>query len=509
MKLLAIYFHLAGLPQKLPDSLLKCVAAVEFQTLLCYDVSIYVRKAYLTVTIRLKKIHLPWEMVPTIVALAWPTMLEETLHTAVQYIDTAMVGSLGTQATAAVGATSTVNWLIGSTVSAVGVGFLSYVSRACGAGDIKRAGKAASQAVLAVLFCGILFTAITLGLSGMVPVWMQVDPSIQKLASQYFFILYSPMLARAAMIIFGTLLRAAGDTKTPMRVGLLVNATNVILNFLLIYPTRTIAGIPVPGAGWGVLGAAAASAIAFLVGGICITIVLWRHPVISPRGQSLKPDWQVLKPCLKVALPNALQRFGTSLGYVAFASMINSLGEVATAAHTIANTVESAFYIPGYGMQSAAATLAGNALGARDNRRIHDLSRMILFIEVSLMIITGSLLFIFAPNMMGIFSKDPMVIALGATVLRMVAVSEPFYGVSIIIEGMMQGMGNTLMPFVCSVSGMWGIRIVGTFICTQLLGMGLVSAWTCMIAHNLLLFVMFVTYYLTGRWNPMNKTQRK
>lgn len=452
---------------------------------------------------------LPWEMVPTIFSLAWPTMLEELMQTAVQYIDTAMVGSLGTQATAAVGATSTVNWLIGSTISAVGVGFLAYVSRACGAGDTKRASRASSQAVLAVLFCGVLFTALTLGLSGKVPVWMQVDPAIQGLASQYFFILYTPMLARTAMIIFGTLLRATGDTKTPMRVGVLVNLVNVVLNFLLIYPTREVMGITIPGAGLGVLGAAAASAASFLTGGICITAALWRHPMISPKGQSLRPDWEVLRPCLKVALPNGLQRFGTSLGYVAFASMINSLGDVATAAHTIANTVESAFYIPGYGMQTAAATLAGNALGANDNQRVKNLAKMIILIEVSLMILSGSLLFAFAPGMMGLFSKDPQVISLGTTVLRMVAVSEPFYGVFIIIEGMMQGMGNTVLPFLFSISGMWGIRIVGTFVCTQLLGMGLVSAWACMIGHNLMLFVMFGFCYLSGRWNPMEMAEKK
>ena len=448
-------------------------------------------------------------MVPTILALAWPTMLEQLLQTAVQYIDTAMVGSLGTQATAAVGATSTVNWLIGSTISALGIGFLSFVSQACGAGDTKKAGKASSQAVLAALVSGILFTALTLGLSGSIPVWMQVDPSIQGLASQYFFILYTPMLARTATIVFGTLLRAVGDTKTPMRVGLLVNVANVILNFLLIYPTREWMGITLPGAGWGVIGAAAASAVSFWIGGICSTVALWRHPVISPRGQSLRPDPEILRPCLKVALPNALQRFGTSLGYVAFASMINSIGEVATAAHTIANTVESAFYIPGYGMQTAAATLAGNALGAKDDRRIKNLARMIIFIETGLMILSGTLLFLFAPDMMGLFSQDPNVIALGAVVLRMVAVSEPFYGVSIIIEGMMQGMGNTLMPFVFSISGMWGIRIIGTFICTQLLHMGLISAWACMIAHNLLLFVMFMICYLSGKWNPMNRKGRE
>lgn len=452
-----------------------------------------------------KRSFLPWGMVPTILTLAWPTMLEELMQTAVQYIDTAMVGAIGTQATAAVGATSTVNWLISSTISAIGVGFLSFVSQACGAGDTKRAGKASSQAVLAMLVCGTFFTVLMLALSGKVPVWMQVDPAIQDLAARYFFILYTPMLARTAITIFGTLLRSAGDTKTPMRVGFLVNGINVILNFLLIYPTRAVLGVTVFGAGWGVIGAAVASAISFVIGGVCITVVLWRHPLLSPRGQKLRPDWDVLKPCLRVALPNALQRFGTSLGYVAFASMINSLGEITTAAHTIANTVESAFYIPGYGMQTAAATLAGNALGAGDNRRVKELARMILFIEVSLMIVSGSLLFLFAPNMMRLFSKDAQVIALGVTVLRMVAVSEPFYGVSIIVEGMMQGMGNTLMPFVCNIAGMWGVRIVGTFICTQLLGMGLVSAWTCMIAHNLLLFVLFAGYYISGKWNPMNR----
>ena len=210
-------------------------------------------------------------------------------------------------------------------------------------------------------------------------------------------------------------------------------------------------------------------------------------------------------PCLKVALPNGLQRFGTSLGYVVFASMINSIGDIATAAHTIANTVESAFYIPGYGMQTAAATLAGNALGAKDDRRIKDLAQMIIFIEVCLMIISGSMLFVFAPNMMRLFSKDVNVIVLGTTVLRMVAVSEPFYGVFIIIEGMMQGMGNTVLPFIFSITGMWGVRIVGTYICTQILSFGLVSAWGCMIGHNLLLFALFLYTYLSGKWNPLER----
>jgi putative MATE family efflux protein len=455
-------------------------------------------------TTRRKKSIFAWALLPTVFSLAWPTMLEQLLQTAVQYIDTAMVGSLGTAATAAVGSTLTVNWLIGSTVSAFGVGFLAQISQAFGAGDEGRARRAAAQSVLAVLVLGVLFTALTLSLSPYVPVWMQVEPSLRSTAARYFFVLYLPMLPRTAMILFGTVLRAAGDTKTPMRVGVGVNLVNVVLNFLLIYPVRSVIlfgrSVAIWGADWGVTGAAAASALSFLFGGTAISLALFRHARVSPRGLPLWPDEKVLRPCLRVAFPNMLQRFGTSLGYVAFAAMINALGETATAAHTIANTVESAFYIPGYGMMSAAATLTGNAIGARDEDRRRDTARLIFLCEIGMMLLSGALLFAFAPGMVGLFSRDETVVALGSRVLRMVALSEPFYGVSVVIEGMLQGAGKTKAPFVFNILGMWGVRIVGTFVCTGLLGMGLVSAWGCMIGHNMLLFALFLGYYLSGRW---------
>jgi len=227
--------------------------------------------------------------------------------------------------------------------------------------------------------------------------------------------------------------------------------------------------------------------------------------MLSPKGQSFRPDKEILLPCLKVAMPNMFQRFGSSLGYVFFAAMINSLGEVATAAHTIANTVESAFYIPGYGMQTAAATLAGNAYGANDKERMNELARMFIPIEIGLMILSGGALFLSAPALVSLFSESAEVIALGSTVLRMVALSEPFYGFSIIIEGMMLGVGNTKQPLVYNVMGMWGVRVFGTFICTQILSFGLVSAWGCMIAHNLLVFTLFMVSYVSRRWNPLER----
>lgn len=440
-----------------------------------------------------------------IIALAWPTIIEQIMHTAVQYIDTAMVGALGTEATAAVGATTTIGWLVFGVISAIGVGFLALIARACGADDRAFAAKAASQAVLAVLVCGSAATVICTSLSGVIPVWMRTDPAVRRQASIYFFIIYLPMLPRTASAVFGTVLRAAGDTKTPMKVGISVNLINVVLNYFLIFETRTVTlpfaskSFTVPGAGMGVTGAAIASAIAFTWGGVLMTAALYRNHKVSPRGLPLRPDMSILRPCAAIALPNMLQRVATSTGYVVFSAMINSLGGAATAAHTIAITVESAFYIPAYGMQTAASTLVGNAYGAGDRERMKSLAAMFIPIEVGLMVLTGGALFVSAPALVGIFSKSGEIIALGSTVLRMVALSEPFYGVSIITEGMMLGVGNTRLPFLFNAICMWGVRIVGTFICTRLLGLGLAAAWGCMIAHNMTLFVLYLICLVTGR----------
>ena len=121
------------------------------------------------------------------------------------------------------------------------------------------------------------------------------------------------------------------------------------------------------------------------------------------------------------------------------------------------------------------------------------------------MFLTGSALFVVAPMFMGFFSTNSEVINLGAMVLRMVAMSEPFYGFLIIVEGFMLGVGKTKQPFIYNMIGMWGIRIVGTYICTQMLGMGLLAAWGCMIGHNMILFVLYLIAYLRGNWNPLQE----
>ena len=108
-------------------------------------------------------------MIALIFSLAWPTMLEQLMQTAVQYVDLAMVGSLGTDAAAAVGSTTTVNWLLGSTISALGVGFLAIIAKAIGASDKSLVKRASAQTVFITLIAGTVFTVIPLALSPVVP----------------------------------------------------------------------------------------------------------------------------------------------------------------------------------------------------------------------------------------------------------------------------------------------------------------------------------------------------
>ena len=309
-------------------------------------------------------------MVGEIVALSWPTVVEQALQTVVQFADSAMVGRIGAQASASVGMTTSVTWLVNAPLFAMGVGVLATIARASGAGDTDTAKRAASQSILLALVIGVCVGALTLAVSPFLPTWLGADPALHADGAAYFAIICAPMLFRASIVIFGSVLRAVGDMKTPMAVNLAVNAINVVLNYFLIYETHTAhlgpLSLLMPGAGWGVRGAAAATAVSYVAGGVAMFLAMMHNRKVSPRGIPLRLDKRIMGDCVRIGAPVALSRVGACLGQVVFSSQVTRLGTTALAAHSLALTAEQAFYIPGYGMQAAAATLCGNALGARD-----------------------------------------------------------------------------------------------------------------------------------------------
>ena len=155
-----------------------------------------------------------------LVTLSIPTIIEEVLATLIQYVDTAMVGQLGEQATASVSVSTTVTWLVNSVPHAIGIGVLALIAKAVGSGDKNLVRRISSQAVWMVIGCSIVLGGISLLLSPYIPIWMGAEASIQGAAGEYFFIISLPMLFRVSSIVFGAAIRATKDTKTPMLISL-------------------------------------------------------------------------------------------------------------------------------------------------------------------------------------------------------------------------------------------------------------------------------------------------
>ena len=435
------------------------------------------------------------EVLLMLLTLAWPTILENLLETILQYVDTAMVGHLGAQATATVSLTSTYTWLIQSVIGALGVGFLSYIARAVGEKNQGKIRKASRLAMIVALLAGGILMVITLWMAPHVPVWMGAEKAIHADATRYFIFINLPMIFRAATIIFGSAIRATGDTKTPMVVNVWVNVFNIGLNYLFIYVL-----------GQGAVGAGIATMVSYTIGGICMTVVFLRNQRLDVLGKGTSclgetevvqsdrilpvTTRQVLAAVLAISIPVVMTRLASCLGHVVFTSFVSSMDTITYAAHAIAITAEEIFYIPGYGMMAATSTLIGHAIGEKNKQKEKDVKIISIALIFGLMCITGILLFVGAHGMMCIFTKDPQVIAIGTRLLRMVAFTEPVFGTSAVMEGIYNGMGRTRYPLVVELISMWGVRVVGTYLCVRVFGLGITAVWIMMICNNILKAVL-------------------
>lgn len=435
-----------------------------------------------------------------IVRLAWPAIVQEALNTVVTYVDTAMVGALGANASAAVGLTGSVGWLVSSIAIAFGIGVLAVCAQSVGAQDDKKVKIAGQQALFMTIIVGIILTIVCVVIAPFLPSWLGGDISIRKDASLYFMIISIPLLFRTAVLILSSALRGVSDMRTPMMINLYMNIVNVVLNFFFIYPTRQVFGITVLGAGLGVLGAAIATAISFFVGEILMFKHYYNNDIFGFHETGFHFHKTVFYECLKIGIPVVMERGVICLGHVTFASLIAKLGVIEFAAHTIALQAEQAFYIPGYGFQSAASTLAGNAIGEKDEKKVKDITYTICIITFLLMFAAGILLFFFAENLMRFFTPDESVILLGSAVLRIVSVSEPIYGVLVILEGTFNGMGDTKAPFIYSLITMWGVRILGSWIMIYMFHFSLESVWMMMVLDNIFRCLLLSQRFLRGKW---------
>lgn len=441
--------------------------------------------------------------------LSWPAILEQLLGTLVSYVDTAMVGVLGAAATAAVSINASPIWLVGGILSGIGVGYSVQVANSVGARDEQKARRAIVQALLAVLIVGFGFLAILQLLANHIPHWMGAKPDVLPNAIRYLRFYTLCMPGHAVLYVFSAVLRCTGDTKTPLFLNSSANILNMILNFLLIYPTRevTLFGLTftVPGAGLGVGGAAAASAISIDVAGLILVMVVLRRFGLFRRGSgdSLRPNPIIIRTAASLGLPYIAERMSINLGQITMVRIVASIGTTALAAHHIATTAEGLCYLPAYGISAAATALVGQCVGAKSKEDAKAYGVLAGKIGFLLCVVTGAVLFLAARPLAGIFSPDGEVVALTATILRIVSVSEPFFALSIVLFGSLRGANDTRHPmFICLLS-MWVVRIVLTVVFVFVFRWGLPGVWAAMALDLILRGILSALRWRSGKWERL------
>ena len=409
-----------------------------------------------------------------LITLAIPTIVEEVLSTFLQYVDTAMVGQLGEKATASVSVTTTIGWLSFCVPAAIAVSVQTHIAQSYGRKDFDAIKKYAKSGILMGFCFGLAMEIICIVLAPYIPSWMGAEESIQKAASTYFIIILIPFFLRSVQSVMAGALRGVKDSKTPMVISLISNILNVILNYVFIYALSM-----------GVIGAAIGSAIAYTAGGLLMFIAFSRNKLVKPTYAERTSDKNISVNILKLAAPLFASHVAGCAGYVVFAAQVTTLGTTTFAAHSIAVTAEQIFYIAGYGLRAATSTLVGIAVGEKDEKKYGKVCRSSLIFTLGMQCITGLILFITAYPLMSLFTSSDEVARIGASVLKIVAFSEPFYGLMIVAEGIFYGLGDTKFPFIAELFGMWVIRILPTYIFVHYIGATIELVWYFMIADNI------------------------
>ena len=197
------------------------------------------------------------------------------------------------------------------------------------------------------------------------------------------------------------------------------------------------------------------------------------------------------------------------MGYVVFAALVSSMGTTVFAAHSIAVSAEQIFYIAGYGFRSATSTMIGISIGERNKNKFRSVQKNSILITVIMMILSGTVLYFVAYPLMEVFTSSESVAVLGAKMLRLVAFSEPFFGLMIVLEGIYYGLGKTKYVFVSESISMWCIRIAFTFLCVKIWELDLTAVWYCMIADNLFKALLLSVPFVLKKVSFPDKTQKE
>lgn len=393
-----------------------------------------------------------WKTLAPQLRLVWqlslPAILTQITTIAMQYIDSAMVGALGADASAAIGLVASSTWLFGGVTTAVSAGFSVQVAHRIGAGEDTEARTVVRHGLAAALTLAALLALLGLGICRQLPCWLGGGAEICADASAYF-LTFSLMLPFSQLnSLTAGFLQCAGDMVTPSVLNAVMCGLDVVCN------AQLIPHFGVLGAG---MGTALACALVSLAMAWCCCVRNAQLRLRRGEAHAFRPE--ILKKAFRIGAPVAVQEIAMNGAMVASTMILAPLGAAAIAANSFAVTAESLCYMPGYGVGSAATTLVGRSVGAGDAVQARRYGNICTALGGALMGCTGLLMMIFCPFVFRLLTPVAEIRTLAAQALRIGLLAEPLFGVSIAAAGALRGAGDTLVPSLLNLGSIWIVRL--------------------------------------------------
>ncbi len=433
-----------------------------------------------------------------VLRLALPAMGEQLLSMMVGIVDTFLVGHLGAAPLAAVGLANQWVFMATTLFGAIATGSTAIIARFIGAKEPEDANRVLQQSILAGAFIGIVATTLGLALAHQAVILLGAPDDVIDLSTSYLRVVSSIFFFSTLMFIGNASLRGAGDTRTPLYVMLVVNALNIAVAWTAINGPF---GLPK----LGVVGSALGATTGRFVGGVLVIAILLKgRSGIQLKLASLRPDWDLIRRILRVGLPTGLEQLLFRTGHMFFARILAELGTVAYAANQVAINALSLSFMPGFGFALAATTLVGQGLGAKEPDVAQQRGYTAYRMGTALMTAIGLFIVLFPSQLMGFFTNDPEVIAVGTTPLRTVGMIQPILAATMIFSGGLRGAGDTRFPMIITAIGIWLVRLPLAYFLALGLDWGLLGAWGALGFDWSLRGVLNFLRFRSGRWKTID-----
>ncbi|MBN1613101.1 MAG: MATE family efflux transporter [Deltaproteobacteria bacterium] len=429
--------------------------------------------------------------------LSWPVFLSEGIHSVVSMINRVIVSQLGEKAFNSVNVGLMVFLLIITVIAAVAVGTTALVAQSWGAGDRRKAGQVLQQSLLFGLLLTLVITLLGMPLSRITYYLLGADQETVTLGSQYLFWLFAALPLLAPGFFMAAALRGAGDTKTPMIVGIFMGLVSLLLSYGLILGRLGMPRLET-------LGAALAIDGSFTFYTLVMAILfLFNRNVLKLPVSGWRLDLRLGASIFKIGIPSALEWILIQFGILIYVFIIYRYGNAAAAGYFTGIAILAFAQTPAFGIQTATTILVGQAIGARDFGRAESAFRHTTFLGFILMAAIGGLIyFAFTPTTLSwLFGKlTAESIAFSRLYVVLLVFVLPLMGIALPMAGGLRGAGDTVPPLIASTVGVYGGRILLAMGAYHLFHPSVLVIWCSMFPDLILRIAIMALRLASGRW---------